>query len=101
MTNPAVDYSGRGSKWWYKNGVRHKIDGPAIVWLNGSKEWWINGKRHREDGPAVERNNGYKQWWITGTQYTEAEFLSKTQPATELTIAEIEQQLGYKIKLVK
>jgi hypothetical protein len=45
-----------GSKWWYKNSILHREDGPAIEWADGSKSWYIDGMLHREDGPAVERN---------------------------------------------
>ncbi len=35
---------------WYKNGKRHRKDGPAVIWGDGSQFWYKNGKRHREDG---------------------------------------------------
>ena len=38
---------------------------------------------------------------INGVKYTEQEFLAKTRPAKELTVAEIEKLLGYSIKVVK
>ncbi len=31
--------------------------------LNGSKRWYKDGERHREDGPAVEFSNGTKHWY--------------------------------------
>lgn len=37
---------------WYKNGVLHREEGPAIKWSNGDEEWFKNGNLHREDGPA-------------------------------------------------
>ncbi len=41
---PAVEYD-NGYKAWYKNGMRHRLTGPAII-RNGRKteEYWINGK---------------------------------------------------------
>lgn len=45
---------------WYKNGKRHRLDGPAmIIFVRGTnsikaKSWFENGKRHRIDGPAIE-----------------------------------------------
>ena len=64
---------------------------------------WYNDQcqRHRLDGPAVEYNNGDKEWYLNDKQYTEEDFLKATRPATELTVAEIEQLLGYAIKVVK
>ena len=40
---------------WYRNGQRHREDGPAYEGSDGTREWWLNGQRHREDGPAAER----------------------------------------------
>ena len=44
-------YHDRHKEWWF-NGVRHREDGPAVVWRNGHKEWHLNGEFHREDGPS-------------------------------------------------
>ena len=63
-------------------------------------EWFYNGELHREDGPAIEYKNGTKKWFLDGVQYTEAEFLAKTT-TKELTIADIEKLLGYRVKVVK
>ena len=56
-----------GDKLWYRNGVYHREDGPAIERCDGQKEWWINGARHRTDGPAIEcavpNCHGTKYWW--------------------------------------
>ena len=65
---------------------------------NGSKEWYLNDQRHREDGPAIERANGRKSWYLNGVELTEQEFNNRTQ-VQELTIQELEQKLGYKIKI--
>ena len=94
---PAVEYSD-GTKRWYLNDQRHREDGPAIEYANGSKEWWLNDQRHREDGPAIERANGRKSWYLNGVELTEQEFNNRTQ-VQELTIQELEQKLGYKIKI--
>ena len=51
---------------YYKNGKRHRDDGPAVERADGAKEWYKNGERHRDDGPAVERANGPKEWWKNG-----------------------------------
>ena len=98
MPNPVIDKS---DKRWYLNGQCHREDGPAVEWADGTKEWWLNGQRHRTDGPAVEHVDGSKFWWLNGKNYTEEEFIAKTQPVKELTVAEIEKLLGYTIKVVK
>lgn len=31
--------------------------------LVGVRTWWRDGLRHRDDGPAIERDNGTREWW--------------------------------------
>ena len=97
---PAVERAD-GTKEWWLNGKLHREDGPAIEYANGTKRWYLNGKCHREGGPAIEWANGSKAWHLNGERYTEEEFLVKTSPAKELTVAEIEKLLGHKVKIVK
>ena len=87
-----------GDKSWYLNDKLHREDGPAVEWPNGYKSWYLNGQRHREDGPAVERADGSKFWYLNDEELTEQEFNNRTQ-VQELTIRELEQKLGYKIKI--
>ena len=114
---PAVEYAD-GDKCWYINGERHREDGPAVECANGSKLWFLNGKRHREDGPAIEYVDGDRYWYVNGKchredgpaieyawyindkEYTEQEYLAKTNPVKELTVAEIEKLLGYSVKVI-
>jgi hypothetical protein len=63
-----------GSKQWYLNGERHRVDGPAWEGANGTKQWWVNGKQHRVDGPAIEWADGSKAWWVNGVHCTETEW---------------------------
>ena len=89
---------------WYKDAkckVLHRENGPAIEWANGSKSWWQNGQRHRTDGPAVVYANGSKAWYINNKEMTEDEFLAATQPAVELTVADIEKLLGKRVKIIR
>jgi hypothetical protein len=51
---------------WYLNGQYHREGGPAIEWTDGHKEWFLNGKQHREDGPAYEDAEGNKSWYMNG-----------------------------------
>ena len=71
------------------------------VYENGTKEWYLNGKLHREDGPAIEYPSGNKLWWLNDVQYTEEEFNRKMSPAIEMTVAEVEEALGKKVKIIK
>ena len=97
---PAITTSEGGKAWWV-NDKKHRTDGPAIEEADGTKYWYINNKRHRTDGPAVEHPGGYKEWWLEGVKVTEAEHTRRTQPAQEMTVAQIEAALGHKVKVVK
>jgi len=55
-----------GSKHWYLNNQRHRIDGPAIEYADGTKSWYLNNQRHRVAGPAIEMADGTKEWWLNG-----------------------------------
>jgi len=65
--DPAVEYAD-GEKEWYKNGLRHREGGPAVE-SNRYRVWWLEGNCHRLDGPAIEYSNGGKEWWIEGQEY--------------------------------
>ena len=97
---PACEWA-NGNKYWYQNGKLHREDGSAIERANGDKEWYQNGHIRREDGPACEWANGSKYWYLNDQELTEDEFNERTNPAKEMTIAELESALGYKIKVVK
>jgi len=88
-----------GTKFWYLNGKLHREDGPACEYANGDKEWYLNNQLHREDGPAIEWSDGTKGWFLNDERLTEEEFINKTK-TKELTIQELEKELGYKIKVV-
>jgi len=60
--NPAIVWYD-GSKFWYKEGELHRLNGPSVEYRDGYKEWYENGKRHRLDGPAIEYVNGTKYWY--------------------------------------
>lgn len=87
--------------WYNEEDQLHREDGPAYELADGTKKWWLNGKLHREDGPAIEWANGIKSWYLNGQRLTEEEFLNKTQSTKELTVAQLEEILGYKVKVVK
>jgi hypothetical protein len=62
---PAVERA-NGDKHWIVDGEYHHTDGPSSEWCDGSKAWHVNGLRHRTDGPAIEHANGDKEWWVNG-----------------------------------
>jgi len=69
------DYTGHvkfvnGNQYWYKNGKRHREDGPAVIYTNGTQYWYKNGKHHREDGPAIIYANGTQEWYLNDKKYS-------------------------------
>lgn len=59
---------------WYKDGLCHRLYGPAVESAFGGRLWRKNHKYHREDGPAYEDVNGKKEWYINDLWYNEEEF---------------------------
>ena len=68
MANLRTYVGKSGNKYYFKNGMLHRLDGPAVEHINGHKEWWNNDKLHRLDGPAIEYINGDKSWYINDKQ---------------------------------
>ena len=65
IDGPAVEWID-GSKQWWVNSHLHRLDGPAAEYADGSKWWWVNDKLHRLDGPAAEYADGNKMWYVNG-----------------------------------
>lgn len=63
-----------GNRYWFKNYLLHREDGPAIEFADGKKFWYQEGKKHRDDGPAVEFWHGNNQWYLNGCELSEEEF---------------------------
>ncbi len=55
-----------GTQRWYKDGKRHREDGPAYINPNGTQSWYKDGNLHREDGPAIIYTNGRQYWYKDG-----------------------------------
>jgi hypothetical protein len=66
----------------------------------GSKEWFQNGERHRLDGPAVEYADGSKEWFIEDEYLTESEFNARINPV-ELTLDEIALKFNIPVSQLK
>lgn len=66
---PAVVYAD-GTKWWYREGLIHRDNGPAVVHPNGAQEWWLNNQRQRTEYPDSEGIHpdlrGVKQFYENG-----------------------------------
>ena len=63
------------------NGVEVKTE------PDGTKRWYRNGVLHREDGPAVERPNGPREYWLNGNKWEE-DFFLRTRPEWKREAAE-------------
>jgi len=68
LNGPAIELINRyktlfGYKMWYKEGKLHRIGGPAVEHSERGKLWCEYGKRHRIDGPARIYNDGIKIWY--------------------------------------
>lgn len=58
-----------GLREYRRNGVLHRVGGPAKEDLGGNKKYYIEGKLHREDGPAFTRSDGYEEWRLNGEKH--------------------------------
>ena len=74
MNNEDVKENLNDVKYWFKDGLLHREDGPAIEFPDGCKYWIVNGAYHREDGPAIEFSNGERYYYLNGQELTEKEF---------------------------
>jgi len=36
-----VEWPKSGEKWWLQNGLLHRLDGPAMEYLDGKKRYWV------------------------------------------------------------
>lgn len=52
---------------------KHKV----TVYFSGAKVWLLNGMRHRVEGPALECHEGEKFWYLYGISMSEYEHLQK------------------------
>ena len=68
---PQMKVDKYGDKEWSLHGKLHRIDGPAVEWVNGDKFWYHHGALHREDGPAAEYADGTKEWYLHGALHRE------------------------------
>ena len=43
-------------------------DKPAVIWSEGTLEWYKNGILHRTNRPAIVRPDGSEEYWINGNR---------------------------------
>lgn len=52
---------------YYRHGLLHREDGPAVLdKVHGYRAWYLNDDFHRINGPAVTYLNGSKIYYICG-----------------------------------
>ena len=74
---PAI-ISPAGSEYWYQNDQLHRLGGPAYI-SGGCRAWYKDGLRHREDGPAIEYTSGAGEWYLHGKQLSPTEIEEQEQ----------------------
>lgn len=42
----------------------HRINNPAVVYIDQDMMWYQYGDRHRKNGPAIIRRYGHIEHWI-------------------------------------
>lgn len=57
---------GPGGPIYRRGGQLHRLNGPAVVWLDGTKLWYVDGQLHRDGGPAVTHPSGSTEFWEHG-----------------------------------
>ena len=45
MSQPEIENSPNGTKFWFLNGKLHRLDGPAIETPDGTKYWYLNDEK--------------------------------------------------------
>jgi|ERR1035437_765537 hypothetical protein len=73
-----------GNKRWFKEGTDtlHREDGPAYEDIIGNKQWFLNGMRHRVDGPAVVYSDGSSGgYYLNNVCYSQLEHRRLTKYA--------------------
>jgi len=79
--------NGNGTERWYKDGLLHREDGPALINKFGTESWYRDGKYHREDGPAKIYKDGSKFYFLNGKEIKEKDYLKVQHcPLEELAL---------------
>lgn len=68
-----------GTRIWFKGGIVHREDGPAIEHSDGTCEWYVEGIRHCQTGPAFISGDGKRRWFVHGQELNEIEFKDMRQ----------------------
>lgn len=86
---PAQIHHGSGFQTWWQHGVRHRVNGPAIITTSGEQHWFRDGILHRTDGPAITYGNSALD---TYDYYEQGAFLYRMEHGQRLTLEDIQRQ---------
>ena len=100
MKNFTVKVDQGENKQWFHNDALVKVE-----WANGNISHYKDGRLHKDDGPAHIGANGINHWYLEGRpfyneQEWQTEVAKRNPPPKELTVAQIETLLGFKIKII-
>lgn len=107
MNIPVIDFrkdpickNNNGVKIWSIDGVRHRIDGPALEWPNGLKAYYSEGLCHRLDGPAIINEHAIMSWFYKGYQLP-GDAINSWIIQNEITIPfNLENQIKFNFKWI-
>ena len=60
--------------WKNEEGQVSRDDGPALEYAEGIREWFKNGLRHRENGPAIIWDDGFCLYYLNDNLYFKKEY---------------------------
>lgn len=60
-----------GTRFWYKNGLLHRENNPAIIYSNGEKKFYLNGEEIRTNG-SIKRKFFRKKEIFFQTKFEKA-----------------------------
>tara|TARA_R110001592_G_scaffold108026_3_gene302198 strand:- start:601 stop:846 length:246 start_codon:yes stop_codon:yes gene_type:complete len=72
----------------------------VVVYQDGSEFWYYKLAIHRENGPAVTEANGTEYWYLKGKCMPKEEW-EAVLDSRVMTLKEVEDKLGYKIRIVE
>ena len=66
--------------WYNKEGIFHRVNGPARIFPSGKEEWYLQGKRHNLNGPAIIYPDRRERWHNDGTFNPNGKYEYTIQP---------------------
>ena len=67
------EYKAPSDFYWFE--PDDKLGKYVIIYPNGTKSWYKDGKRHRENGPAIECADGNKSYYLNDEQFIKEKYI--------------------------